>query len=200
MSNDGSRLEQLDPRVETTLKNMQQDIQQLETMNQCQTNRIAELSSKLQIEEENNMKLKESTNKMLVAMENKDLFIGRQDTDDVVRSRFDMLVRKVFTWSVPFAQHEAPPSLDDFPQLHLQSIQRILPNVIDFNFFLQFLQNSKNIRLFVRGWVNFAISEMLFRTLSNDSPIASETQDVWMDSELAQAVHQIEIGFFKAGR
>ena len=169
-------------------------------MNKCQTNRIAELSSKLQIEEENNTKLKESTNKMLVAMENKDLFLGRQDTDDTVRSRFDLLVRKIFTWSVPFAQHEAPPSLEDLPQIPLQDLHRILPGITDFGRFLHFLQNSKNIRLFVRGWTNLAIAEMLFRTLSSDPLIASETQDIWMDSELSQAVQLIETGFFNAGR
>lgn len=178
---------------------MRQDMHQLKAENKRLSNRISELSSKLQVEEENNIKLKESTNKMLIAMENKDLFVGRQDTDDVVSSRFGLLMRQIFTWSVPFAQHEAPPSLDDFPQLPSQDVQRILPSVTDFGLLLQFLRNSKNIRLFVRGWVTLAISEMLFRNLPSDPSIVSETQDVWMDAELAQAVHLIEIRFFHAG-
>jgi hypothetical protein len=37
------------------------------------------------------MKLKESTNKMLVAMKNKDLFIDRQDTDDIMMTNSIML-------------------------------------------------------------------------------------------------------------
>jgi hypothetical protein len=37
------------------------------------------------------MKLKESTNNMLVAMKNKDLFIDRQDTDDIMMTNSIML-------------------------------------------------------------------------------------------------------------
>ena len=62
------------------------------------------LQATLRIEVENSKKIKESANKMQYAMESKELFVGHQDCEDVVYSRFQTLVGHVKTWSVPFAQ------------------------------------------------------------------------------------------------
>lgn len=175
---------------------MQEQIYRLNAQNNDQTKTIADLWSKLQTESANSQSIKESANKLAFAMENKDLFVGRQDSDDAVISRFGILVGQVKTWSVPFAAQERTGMHIDLSGSKLEDLRRVAPGRSDLD---GFLQTPKNARLFARGWVGLAMSEMLFRTLPSGQLQGSQGKDIWMDKEIARSFSLIEDRLFHAG-
>ena len=123
-------------------------IHELEVEVEQQDKSINELNANLKIETENSKKIKESANKMQCAMESKELFVGHQERDDVIYSRFQMLVGQIKTWSVPFAK--GTPRLEGE---YGEDIHRVAPTIVDLESFERFLGTPKNMRLFVRGYV-----------------------------------------------
>ena len=156
---------------------------------------ISILRTALQQEKDHYKKMKDSVNKMQIAMENKDLFIGQQDSDDMVYSRFQALIGKIKTWSVPFAQGNAPLPLA-YSDAVMMDIYKVVPNLDNFE---RFLQTPKDMRLFVRGFVGLAMTETIFRAVPYDSSVAFAGQDVWMDKDLALATSTIEQRFYYTG-
>lgn len=128
-------------------------------------------------------------------MESKELFVGRQDSDDVIYSRFQSLIGQIKTWSVPFAQDRS--IARDYPQASIDEFCKVAPYVSDF---LCFFQNPKNLRLFMRGYVGLAMAESLFRTLHYGPNPGSYGEDAWMDRELAHGVASIENSLLYAGK
>ena len=185
-----------DMRAEADIRNLQQQIQGLKAHIEAQTKTLKDLRDDLYIEAEKSKKIKESANKMAYAMEKKDLYVGRQDSDDAVYSRFQMLIGQIKTWSVPFAQNGAS-SHPAFTAEVLEEFRKVAPAVTDFP---RFLQTPKNMRLFIRGYVSLAIAEMLFRTLATGTHSGSGGEDIWMDGELAHCVYLIENSLFYAGK
>ena len=144
---------------------------------------VQDLATGLHTEQEHHKKLKESTNKLMISMDNKDLFFGRQDTDDAVSSQFSQLTGHIKTWSVTFAQN-GKMSLPNLSFVSKEDLMKIGPGVKHFD---QFLQQPKNLRLFVRAWVSLTVTDMLVR------------EDIWMETELAHAVHVIEMHLLHSG-
>lgn len=69
---------------------------------------------------------------------------------------------------------------------------------VDLESFERFLGTPKNMRLFVHGYVGFAMAENLFRSLSHDS-VGFHGADIWMDKKLVQPVSLLEQDLFYAG-
>lgn len=159
---------------------------------------ISNCNASLQQEREYNKKMKESVNKMQFAMESKDLFIGEQDSDDMIYSKFQALVSKIKTWSVPFAQGSLPLS-KAFSEAELQDAEKVVPNVTDLASFHRLLQLPKNMRLFVRGLVGLEMTESIFRAVPHDDSASFSGQDIWMDKDLAFATATVEERFFYSG-
>ena len=172
-----------------------QQIEDLQAQNDEYARNIADLRRDLSIEVEKNGKNKESANKMAYAIENKDLYLGHQDSDDAVYTRFKILIGQIKTWSVPFAQ-DRPPSPFKFTPEMSDDLRNVAPAVKDFTWFLK---TSKNLRLFVRGYVSFAMTELIFRTLPTQTRPKFSGDDIWMDKELASGVFSIENRLFNAG-
>lgn len=180
---------------------MQLDILELEAEIGQQEKIINELQENMKVETENNKQIKESASKMQYAMESKELFVGRQDSDDMIYSRFQMLVGQIKTWSVPFAQGR-PKLHRDFSQALSDRIRRVAPRIADKESLEIFLQTPKNMRLFVRGYVGFAIADQLFRSLPYTAPSffsGFHGTDVWMDQRLVQPVSVLEETLLYAG-
>ena len=137
--------------------------------------------------------IKESADKMAFAMESKDLFVGRQDSDDVVVSRFRQLVGQSKTWTVHFAAQEKMVGRIDLSGFMTQDLHRVAPGRSDLQ---RSLQTLKSARLFVRGWVGLTISDMLFRTLPSGEHLGSQGEDIWMDQEIARSFLTIENSLF----
>ena len=108
-----------------------QQIEDLQAQNDEYARNIADLRRDLSIEVEKNGKNKESANKMAYAIENKDLYLGHQDSDDAVYTRFKILIGQIKTWSVPFAQ-DRPPSPFKFTPEMSDDLRNVAPAAKDF--------------------------------------------------------------------
>ena len=192
---DYTSVEEHEIKLEADNKTLQQQLRSLGRENEIQAREIQDLQAHLKAEAENSEKVKESAKKMAYAMQSKDLYVGRQDSDDAVYTRYQNLISQIKTWSVPFAQ-DRPPSHFELTAKMIEELQKVAPAVTDFP---RFLQNSKNMRLLVRGYVSMAIAGMLFRTFPSAGHPGSGGEDTWMDKELAHGVFLIENSLFSAG-
>ena len=167
-------------------------LQQLQAQNDQQARLISKLRSDIEKEVEKGREIKQSADKMAYSMENKELLIGRQDSDEDIYSHFRSLIGQIKTWSVPFAQiHQEARA---YSEKTIEEFRKVSPGVSDFQ---RFLQKPKNLRLLVRGYVGLAIAENLFRTI----PYASDPgEDVWMDRELAHSFASIENSLFHSSK
>ena len=182
-------------------KQIQLDIRELEAELEQKEKVIVDLRANLQVEIESSKRIKESANKMQHAMESKELFVGRQDSDDVIYSRFQTLIGQIKTWSVPFAQGR-PKFKGEFVTEAIEHIRRVAPGVADTESFEEFLRVPKNMRLFVRGYVGFAVADHLFRSLPYSTPesyTGFHGADVWMDRRLVEPVSVLEESLLYAG-
>lgn len=157
----------------------------------------------MRLETENSKKTKETLNKMQYAMENKELFVGRQDSDEAIYTRFYALVNQIKQWSLPFAQRGEPRLQGEYSPATIGHIRRVAPMIVDVQDFGKFLETRKNMRLFVRGYVGFAVADHLFRSLPyNSHGLSMDFQgvDVWMDEQLAQPLSILERSLLNAGK
>ena len=161
-----------------------------------ESQKVEKLTTRLHTEQEHYKKLKGSTDKLMISMENKDLFFGRQDTDDAVSSQFSQLIGRTKTWSVTFVQNDKM-SFPDLSRVSEEELKKIGPGIKHFD---KFLQQPKNLRLFIRAWVSLTMTEMLVRTLPCSYCSGSEAEDIWMERELAHAVHVIEMYLLHSGQ
>lgn len=172
------------------------DTSQLKALCDGQSLKIQDLTSRLQIEEEKTKRLSESTDKMIIAMENKDLFLGRQHSDEEISGRFRWLMNQIKTWSMPFADRDARAPLSGGPDISKEDLARIAPIAIDIP---SFFKNPTNVRAFVRAWVGVIMAEIFFPAIATGMDIQTHGVDLWMDRELATAVHQIESRLSNSG-
>ncbi|KAL8838119.1 MAG: hypothetical protein Q9170_002260 [Blastenia crenularia] len=175
-------------------KQMYSDILELEEELEQREKLITDLQLQLRVEMENSKKIKESASMMQYAMESKELFVGRQDSDDTIYSQFQTMIGQIKTWSVPFAQGR-PILQREFSTAAIDHIRRVAPRMTNKESLESFLTTPKNMRLFVRGYVGFAIADQLFRSLPHSSPgsySGFHGTDVWMDQRLVQPVSVLE--------
>ena len=183
-------------RSESHIKSLQEQIYNPQQEKKVHAKIIDDLHNDLEVEDERCKKIKESATHMAHALEMRDLYVGQQDSDEDIKSRFRVLIGQIRTWSVPFAQ-VCPPSQLEFAAKMNDEFGMVVPGVTDLP---RFLQTPKNLRLFVRGYVGLAITIMLFHTLPSGSHPGSFGEDVWMDKELARGVFLVEDRLFNAGK
>jgi hypothetical protein len=147
------------------------------------------------------IQVKESANKMQLAMDNKELYLGQQASDDVLIGKFAALMRSIKTWSQLFPRIQI-----DNLKLHLKNEEMIdevlhvfpgCPRVEDLE---KVLNNPQKRRLFIRGWVGLIITKHFFRSLPDgDYPAFNRTVDLWLQERTSESVATLETVFFYAG-
>ena len=176
-------------------KRLQEHIYQLQEQNDQQATLISELRSDIEKEIQRGKEIKQSADKMAYSMENKELLIGRQDSDEDIYSRFRSLVGQIKTWSIPFAQiHQDARA---YSVETIEEFRKVSPGITDFQ---RFLHNPRNLRLIMRGYVGLAIAESLFRTIPHAPNAGSHGEDVWMGKELAHSFASIEDSLFRSSK
>ena len=164
-------------------KHLRERTYQLEERIDQQAKLISRLRSDIEKEVAKSIEIKQSADRMAYSMENKELSIGRQDSDEDIYTRFRSLIGQIKTWSVPFAhghQEAGACSMET-----IEEFRKISPGVPDIR---RFLRKPRNVRLLVRGYVGFVIAKSLCR------------QDVWMDKELAHSFASIENSLFHSSK
>ena len=158
-------------------KHLRERTHQLEERIDQQARLISRLRSDIENEVEKSIEIKQSADRMAYSMENKELSIGRQDSDEDIYTRFRSLIGQIKTWSVPFAHGHQEAGV--YSMETIEEFRKISPGVSDIR---RFLRKPRNVRLLVRGYVGFVIAKSLCR----------RGEDVWMDRELAHSFATIE--------
>ena len=120
--------------------------------------------------------IKQSVEKMVRLVENKELLLGIQDSDEDICCRFQSLMSQIRTWSVPFAQVRQ--NAQDYSVEAVEEFQQVAPGISDFQ---NFLQTPRNLRLLVRGCVGLVIAESFFRTIPYGPDSSPYGEDVCLD-------------------
>jgi hypothetical protein len=164
---------------------------------------IDSLRNALESEKLTTSKVKLSADKMQLIMDNKDLFVGVQQNDDVIMTKFRNLFGQITTWSKRFRKNDNA----DFDGLSTQTrleFERIAPGCLTPVPIVgqeqpRLWDSAKMIRMLIQGWVGLVISEKMFRSLSGASAPTSAAWDVWMGDAANLNVGMIEYKLAKAG-
>ena len=176
-------------------RHLRHRIQQLQVQNDQQAMLISKLRSDMAKEVQKGKEIKQSVDKMVDRVNNKELLLGRQNSDEDIHCRFRSLISQIRTWSVPFAQVRQ--NAQDYSVEAIEKFRQVAPDVSDLQ---NFLQTPRNLRLLVRGCVGLAIAESFFRTIPYGPDSSPYGEDVWMDRELAQGFASIENSLFHSGK
>ena len=97
-----------------------------------------------------NTQIKKGADKMLLSMEKKELFIGPQMEDEVVRSSLLAIIAQITTWSRPFASRAATdiPPFSSIEPAFATEMRQIMPGTPDVEYILS---TTRSRREFVRG-------------------------------------------------
>jgi hypothetical protein len=135
-------------------------------------------------------------------MDNKELFLGRQASDEDVQAKFNELMNAIKTWSTRFAA-TGQAVYGNFVEGDLLKYQRVLPtcqSILDVQKLLNNSPHGKKKRIFTRGWAGYVMSELLFRTLKTADHEGTKAYDVWMDRRASRSVHRIENQLYDPGQ
>ena len=181
---------------ESHIQELQRHIHILQNEKDDHAKIIAGLRNDLKVKAARCKLIGESADNMLYALENKELYIGRQASDNVLYVQFQELVEQIQTWSVSFAPHH-PQSHLVFAAEVMNEFRKVAPGVRDVP---SLLQTTKNLRLFVRGYVGLVLADMIFRAWPSGTQPKPRGEDVWMDKNLAHGVFLVESRLSNAGK
>ena len=134
--------------------------------------------------------IKDVNTNMVHATESRELFVGDKTSDDKLVPLFETLMGQIAVWSHCFTD------LQGVGTERVPDFEKVLPCAKNPQ---HFLQELKQVRRFVRGYVGLAISEQIFRTLPTAACPQSRGLDAWTDSSLAQSALTIEDSLFSSG-
>lgn len=167
------------------------DILQAQLMSKDEA--MKRLESQMQMEQ---AMMKQSTNQMVGAMENKDLFLGPQKSDYELISELKRLYAKVRGWSKPF-YHEYALAIDHLEEEDSESFLQVAPNVGTMKN-LRMLLNDKSLRRhFVTGYIGLYLTKKIFINFREDGTLISMRRDYWMGDHLSDHFSELEDTFLR---
>lgn len=167
--------------------------------NDKKTDVIKELVAHLNKLTEDLEREKHLANRVQTEADNNENSLGRQVTDDEIRSQFDTLLASIKTWSSNFTGGDTEISLDD---KNADAYVHVAPHYLPHDFpglSGMVASHKKKRRLFVRGVACYSMS-LLFRTLDADTRFHGEQTDSWLDDESAKSFGDIEGKLHAAGK
>ncbi|KAF2200938.1 hypothetical protein GQ43DRAFT_432074 [Delitschia confertaspora ATCC 74209] len=162
---------------------------------------IRNLQVELEKALKDNERTKSSANQMQQAMDNKELFLGPQATDDDIRIRFGSLNSSIKTWSSNFLSESS--TMPIFREDLLSSYLDIVPLCREVRHIENLVSERKVRRLFVRGWAAYVISNLVFRALPAESQNGETHQgsagaDLWLGESERNSLLTLENRLFHA--
>ncbi|KAL1794657.1 hypothetical protein ACET3X_006473 [Alternaria dauci] len=167
--------------------------QSLEELHEQTRKRILELERALQTEQETVKVIKLSAHELQKTKDTKQLVFGVQETDDVIRRRFESLLADIRTWASGFActmgqelhleaqmrseYQQVAPSCETLDQLHAAVKSE------------KAKQDKKQKRHFIRGWTSCMMVKSLFRILDEQGNLG---EDAGLPEEVLKAFERLE--------
>lgn len=175
------------------------DQQRLQKEYDQQKAKIESLQEALKNAETIASQVKSSAQKMQMAMDNKELFMGVQLSDDMIASKFKHLLGQVRTWSQKFQSFSSfdPGTLDEWTRT---TFDHLAPGSLLEVDARPFWGNHKKVRFLIQSWVNLIITEYLFRSVSGIKEPPSAGCDLWMGRDLREGVRRIEDALSKTSK
>lgn len=145
---------------------------------------IDSLRNALESEKLTASKVKLSADKMQLIMDNKDLFVGIEQNDDVIMTKFRNLFGQITSWSKRFRKSDNA-DLDGLSTQTRLEFERIAQGCLTPGPTVgqeepRLWDSAKMIRMLIQGWVGLIISEKMFIILSGVSLPSSAGRDVWI--------------------
>ncbi|KAF2501748.1 hypothetical protein BU16DRAFT_613586 [Lophium mytilinum] len=144
-----------------------------------------------------NERTKQSVTKMQKAMDDKELFLGPQMTDDDIQTKFKSLIGSIKTWSSSFLGDYSKPKFSQESVLGYAQVLSLCPEVRSIE---STLANKKNRRLFVRGWTAYVMSDLVFRhpvpTPGGEGPKKVAFSDLWLEESDRNSLRELESRLF----
>ena len=160
------------------------------------TTELEDLQGLLFKEQEQVKKTKLSANQMQTQLDNKELFLGFQANDAVIRDGLQVLLSEIKTWSMSFTGNGI---VGAFRQEDLSQYTKILPTCVSFEDINDLIARKKQKRLFIRGWAVYNLSRLLFRTLPTEGEHSIEL-DHWLEESTAKLFAELELRLYKQGK
>jgi hypothetical protein len=134
--------------------------------------------------------VKHSVDRMQLAMDNKQLFVGTQLSDDVLQWKFQSLLSRVKTWAGKFRPARVPfmDTLDESIKAEFEAVAPGCTRASQRGLW----EEGKTFRLLVRGWIGLLLAERFFRHRSGAPGSHSDAMDQWMGQSLQRSVSGIE--------
>ncbi|KAJ4292501.1 hypothetical protein N0V90_009163 [Kalmusia sp. IMI 367209] len=181
-------------RYRTERDNIEEQLRQVQAKNREYEAIIRKLEADVGKAQDKVDRTKRSAHQMQTTLDNKELFLGPQSSDDEVKARFSALLTSIKTWSINFSGQGA----SKFALESLPAYQRVAPLSSQIEYLEKTITTSKKQkRLFVRGWVAFIMSHHLFRTLDLMGDMGS---DLWLENAFAQNFACLENRLWLADR
>jgi hypothetical protein len=171
----------------------------LEQLNSANRDAITQLHNELEKQQKRVDQTKRSAHEMQTHLDNKELFLGYQASDDEVRTRFNSLINSLKTWSTKFATGGSG-LRGEFSEESILTYQRVAPGCSTIPQLEKLLSNGKKKRLFTRGLAGYVMSDTLFRTLATQSHEGNDAHDVWLDKSARRSVQRLEDRLYQTGR
>lgn len=137
-----------------------------------------------------------SADRMQHTMDNKELFLGGQALDDEVQGKFQSLLSQIRTWSSKFSSGPAL-TAEGVGEKTADEFETVAPDCFRQN--SDFWKSGRKLRMLIRGWVTFVITESIFRARSGKPAENNNALDRWMGENVQNAVAIIEDKLVFAG-
>lgn len=137
-----------------------------------------------------------SADRMQHTMDNKELFLGGQALDDEVQGKFQSLLSQIRTWSSKFGSGAAL-TAESVGEKTAEEFETVAPDCFRPN--SDFWTSGRKLRMLIRGWVTFVITECIFRARSGKPVENNNALDRWMGQKVQNAVATIEDKLVFAG-
>ena len=164
--------------------------------------KILGLERALQTEQATVKVIKLSAHELQKTKDSKELIFGVQETDDVIRSRFESLLADIRTWASGF-------SCTTGQELHLEvqkhsEYRQVAPSCLTLDQLDEAVkserpkQDKKQKRHFIRGWTSYVMIRSLFRILNKQGPSTGE--DVGPSEVDLEAFRRLENKLWYTGK
>lgn len=150
---------------------------------------VDKLQQELTAEKIFSAKIKESADKMQTALDNKEAFVGAQQSDDTILTGFRQLLGQVKTW-VSTSLTVVPEVDTILGTKHFLCFQNVFPGQSVEWITADIVDRSKTRGFFFRGCVAEALCTEIFR--AGDREFRSGKHDLWLAPDLSRGLAKLE--------
>ncbi|ORY19537.1 hypothetical protein BCR34DRAFT_582240 [Clohesyomyces aquaticus] len=142
---------------------------------------IASLQIRVGEEQEKNSRFKHLADRIHSQMENKELFLSEQVTDETVKQNIEELMDSIRNWATLLGDEFSTTGEYRVDQKLLADYQRVSPAMWTVADVRRIWSNKKYRKFFIRGWVSLIICDTIFRSAPFKGKSPGKGEDFWIE-------------------